>query len=168
MAHSGHLRYHRAIKTSTYGIIYMGTPHQGGEGVSWGQVLVNIGSVFINTTDKLLNVLEKDSEILQSQLAQYAAISSDFVTKFAYETYPTPIVRGYKMIVVPKSSAVVPGAVDAEPIAIMADHKKMAKFSSNIDDGFRQIAGHLKLMTEEAAEKVSRNWEQERAVENGM
>jgi hypothetical protein len=168
MAHSGHLKEHKAIKTSTYGIIFMGTPHQGGEGVPWGQRLVNVASIFMHTNDNLLRVLAKDSETLQSQLAQYAPISSDFVTKFAYETYPMRIAKLGEMIIVPKSSAVVPGAVDAEAIAIMADHKNMAKFDSANDSGFKKISGHLMLMVEEAREKVARNWEQEMALQNGM
>jgi hypothetical protein len=168
MAHSGHLKEHKAIKTSTYGIIFMGTPHQGGEGVTWGQRLVNVASIIMHTNDNLLKVLAKDSETLQSQLAQYASISSHFVTKFAYETYPTRVAKLGEMIVVPKSSAVVPGAVDAEAIAIMADHKNMTKFASENDAGFRKISGHLMLMVEEARDKVSRNWEQETALQNGM
>lgn len=51
------------------------------------------------------------------------------------------------MIIVPKSSAVVPGAVDAEAIAIVADHKNMAKFTSETDEGFKKTSGHLELMS---------------------
>jgi len=129
-ARSKHLYYHKSIKTSTYGIMFMGTPHQGGEGVAWGKRLVNVASIFVKTNDKLLNILERDSEALQQQLGQYTPISSDFETKFAFETKPTPLVLGQAIIVVPKSSAVVPGQVDAEPIAIMDNHINMVKFSS--------------------------------------
>src|SRR5271170_4028519 len=68
---SKHLYHHKSIKTSTYGIVFMGTPHQGGEGVAWGKRLVYVASIFAKTNDKLLNVLERDSEILQQQLGQY-------------------------------------------------------------------------------------------------
>lgn len=44
--------------------MFMGTPHQGGEGVIWGKILVGVASIFVKTNDKLLNILEKDSEIL--------------------------------------------------------------------------------------------------------
>jgi hypothetical protein len=146
----------------------MGTPHQGGEGVAWGQRLVNVASIFVNTNDKLLNILERDSETLQNQLSQYASISTKFVTKFAYEAYPTPLVFGKALMVVPKSSAVVPGAVDAEAIAIMDNHTDMVRFASGVDGGFRKVAGHLMLMVEEAPAKVMRNWETEENMENGM
>jgi hypothetical protein len=145
----------------------MGTPHQGGEGVAWGQRLVNVASIFVNTNDKLLNVLERDSETLQNQLAQYAPISTDFVTKFAFETYPTPLAFGKALMIVPKSSAVVPGAVNTEAIAIMDNHTNMVKFASGADGGFRKVAGHLALMVEEAPAKVLKNWEAEGIMENG-
>jgi hypothetical protein len=59
---------------------------------------------------------------------------------------------------VPKASAVVPGVADVEPIAIMADHINMAKFSSMEDDGFCTISGHLSLMVKDCAAKIETNW----------
>jgi len=94
LARQGAVKEHRAVKLSTYGIIFMGTPHQGGSGVAFGRILVNVASVFVAADDRLLQHLEKHSEWLQQQLGQYAAISNDFVTKFAYEGYPTPTVLG--------------------------------------------------------------------------
>jgi hypothetical protein len=159
--HPGHLKEHRAIKTSTYGIIFMGTPHQGSDSSAWGMRLVDVEFIFIHTNDSLLKNLGKDSEMLQNVLAYYAGISSDFVTKFAYETYATPLATGKAVLVVPKSSAVVPGAVDAEAIAIMDNHLNMVKFLSEDDSGFKKIAGHLMLMAEDASTKISQNWERE-------
>ena len=69
----------------------MGTPHQGGSGVGFGRTMVNIASIFVPADDKILRHLERDSEWLRQQLGQYSPISKDFVTKFAYETYPTKI-----------------------------------------------------------------------------
>lgn len=77
----------------------MGTPHQGGNGVQLGQVMVNLGSILMTTNDKLLQHLERDSEMLQQQAGQYAPISADFVTKFAYETYTTRTALGNKTLV---------------------------------------------------------------------
>ncbi|KAL2063771.1 hypothetical protein VTL71DRAFT_5576 [Oculimacula yallundae] len=161
---SNHLYAHKSIKLSTSGIMFMGTPHQGGEGVAWGKRLVNVASIFVNTNDKLLNILENGSEILQQQLGQYNSISSDFDTKFAYETLPTPLTMGKAMIVVPMSSAVVPGHVNAEPIAINDHHINMVKFGSQSRE-FMKVAGHLKLMVEAAPTRVERNWLTERNVE---
>ena len=77
----------------------MGTPHQGGNGVRLGELMLNLASIFVTTNDRILQHLEKDSEWLQQQLGQYAPISGDFVTKFAYEIYPTPIAVGKTIMV---------------------------------------------------------------------
>ena len=135
--------------------------------MAWGKRLVNIASIFVKTNDKLLKVLERDSEALQEQLGQYAAISSDFETKFAFETKATPLALGQSLLVVPKSSAVVPGQVDAEPIAIMADHNKMVKFTSAKSSEFNRVANHLKLMAESAPAKIVESWRTESSVETG-
>ena len=145
----------------------MGTPHQGGEGVAWGKRLVNVASIFVKTNDRLLNILEKDSEALQQQLGQYTSISSDFETKFAFETKPTPLVLGHSIVIVPKSSAVVPGQVDAEPIAVMENHINMVKFSSERNGEYQRVAAHLKLMAEIAPAKIKQNWVTEGSVEAG-
>ena len=93
------LKKHRSIKTSTYGIIFMGTPHQGGNGVQLGKLLLNIASVFVAADNRLMKHLEQNSEWLQQQLGQYGPISSNFITKFAYEEYETPTVLGRSIMV---------------------------------------------------------------------
>lgn len=77
----------------------MGTPHQGGSGVNLGVLMLNIVSIFATANDKILKHLERDSEWIQQQLGQYGPISRDFVTKFAYETYPTRIALGKTIMV---------------------------------------------------------------------
>jgi hypothetical protein len=68
------------------------------------------------------------------------------------------------MIVVPKSSAVVPGQVNAEPIAIMDDHINMVKFARQSNE-FKKVASHLKLIVDEAPKKVLTNWLTKSSVE---
>jgi hypothetical protein len=87
------------IKRSTFGLFFLGTPHQGGEGVKWGTRLIQVASIFAHTNENLLQHLERDSEWLQQQCKQYAAISKDFVTKFAYESYPTTVALGKSIMV---------------------------------------------------------------------
>jgi hypothetical protein len=98
-ARQGALKDHRSIKVSTFGIIFMGTPHQGGSGVQLGKLMVNIASVFVAADDRLLKHLERDSEWLQQQLGQYGPISGEFLTKFAFEEYPTPTLLGHSIMV---------------------------------------------------------------------
>lgn len=77
----------------------MGTPHQGGNGVQLGKLLVNVASVFVAADDRLIKHLDQDSEWLQLQLGQYGPISSGFVTKFAFEEYETPTMLGHSLMV---------------------------------------------------------------------
>ncbi|TLS20345.1 uncharacterized protein PpBr36_11392 [Pyricularia pennisetigena] len=93
----GALLEHRSIKLSTYGILFMGTPHQGG--VELGRVLANLASLSIAADNLLLKHLERDSKWLQQQLGQYAPISNEFVTKFAYEEYSTLTPMGHRLMV---------------------------------------------------------------------
>lgn len=183
-ARRGALEEHRAVKLSTYGIVFMGTPHQGGSGVALGMLMVNVASVFVAADDRLLQHLARDSEWLQQQLGQYGPISGDFVTKYAFETYETPTVLGRSMLVshimigvqrlstdtwqvVPQASAVVPGAADGEPIAIHADHIHMVKFETRADAGYKTVSGHLRLMAARAGDVIGGRWDTEGRVDAG-
>ncbi|KAK3177704.1 hypothetical protein K4F52_009552 [Lecanicillium sp. MT-2017a] len=86
-ARQGALAEHRAIKLSTHRILFIGTPHQGGNGVRLGRVLANVASLIVAADERLLKHLKRDSEWLQQQLGQYTPISNNFVTKFAYEEW---------------------------------------------------------------------------------
>ncbi|KAA6410089.1 MAG: nb-arc and tpr domain [Lasallia pustulata] len=160
-ARRGALEEHRSIKLSTYGILFMGTPHQGGSGVHLGELMLKVASIFVTADDKILKHLERDSEWLQQQLGQYAPISNDFVTKFAYEMLPTRIALGKAIMVVPQASAVVPGATNAEPVAIPADHLNMVKFASRQNGGYEKVSGHLQLLAEEAPDAIGARWDEQ-------
>lgn len=162
----------------------MGTPHQGGSGVALGRLMVNVASVFVAADDRLLQHLKRDSEWLQQQLGQYGPISGDFVTKYAYETYATPTVLGRFTVVscvvvnvqrlstnaqqvVPRASAVAPGAADGEPIAIHSDHINMVKFESKSASGYRTVSGHLQRMAACAIDAIGGRWDTESKVDAG-
>jgi hypothetical protein len=165
--------------------MFMGTPHQGGNGVAFGRLMINVASVFVAADDRLLRHLERDSESLQQQLGQYGPIRSDFVTKFVFEEYPTPTVLGRSIVVscfeiyrvywqlanvhqvVPKASAVVPGDADGEPIAIPADHINMVKFGSKLDPGYKKLSDHLQLMARRAGNAIGGRWDTEAKVNAG-
>jgi hypothetical protein len=48
----GALEEHRSIKLSTYGIMFMVTPHQGGSDVTLGRLMVNVASLFVAADDR--------------------------------------------------------------------------------------------------------------------
>lgn len=70
--------------------------------------------------------------------------------------------------VVPRASAVVPGAADSEPVAIHADHVNMVKFESKADGGYKTVSGHLWVMAGRAGDVVGQRWDTEGRVDAGM
>ncbi|KAH7154700.1 hypothetical protein DER46DRAFT_578530 [Fusarium sp. MPI-SDFR-AT-0072] len=129
-------------------------PAKGGNGVQLGRILANVASVFVATDDRLFKHLERDFEWLLQQLGQYGLISGEFVTKFAYEEYPTSIAPGKRILVVPRASAVVPGQADAEPIVIYADHKNIVKFLSKQDVGYTTVSEHIQIIIADAEDVI--------------
>lgn len=69
---------------------------------------------------------------------------------------------------VPKASAVVPGAANAEPIVIHADHINMVKFASKDDNDYKTVSGHLQIMVDSASDVIAAQWEKERRINAGM
>ena len=65
---------------------------------------------------------------------------------------------------VPRASAVVPGAANAEPIAIHANHIEMVKFASNKDSGYETVSGHIYIMVQRARDVITSRWEMEGKV----
>lgn len=51
--------------------------------------------------------------------------------------------------------------MDAEPLAIMANHLDMVKYPNQDDDGYQRVSGHLSLMVQNADAAVRVNWERE-------
>ncbi|KAJ5216450.1 uncharacterized protein N7498_002857 [Penicillium cinerascens] len=149
---SDHLPEHHWIKACTYGIMFMGTPHQGVNGVKAGRLVLNMASLFMPTNKKIIETLQRGSEWLEMQNEQYLPISKLFVTHFAYEEYETKIPGGAKTMIVPRFSAVIPGMTNAERIVIHADHREMVRFESKSDDGYRAVSTRIFRMTEKASE----------------
>lgn len=77
----------KAIALSTYGLLFLGTPHQGGHGADIGKVLARVGSLVTYTSPNIIKNLAEHSEWLQQQQGQFSVIGEDFEIKFFYETY---------------------------------------------------------------------------------
>jgi hypothetical protein len=69
--------------------------------------------------------------------------------------------------VVPRASAVTPGAADAESIVIHADHIHMVKFESERNSGYKTVSGHLRIMAQSASGVVLLRWEEDNRVNIG-
>ncbi|KAF8530173.1 hypothetical protein BU17DRAFT_59944 [Hysterangium stoloniferum] len=114
VAHKGHLLPHKWIHLSTYGIVFLGTPHQGTD------IVPKLVSLCRRPNNILLGHLTAHSELVQQQISDFNAITAHFHMKFFYETLATTL-PGH-VSTVPRSSAVVPGAVNIEPIGMHKDN----------------------------------------------
>ncbi|CCF34156.1 pfs domain-containing protein [Colletotrichum higginsianum] len=158
MARVGHLESQMSIKLSTHAVLFLGTPHQGGQGVSIAEIVTKLMATFTYTNKRLIEQIKPNSEWLQDFQSRYNAISQEFKTVFFYETKPMSVpVLGY-LLIVPRSSAVVFGATNAEEVALAADHSTMAKFTSLQDRNFRKVGDRIVLLFRSAGLATRGNW----------
>ncbi|KIM75579.1 hypothetical protein PILCRDRAFT_670138 [Piloderma croceum F 1598] len=161
-AHSAskhHNLHHKAVELSTFGILFLGTPHQGSDNVDLAMIILGIQSVYSETSVALLSDLRSHSKGLQQQLAQYTSIAGNYETRFFYEAYPTRLFHGISQLLVPKSSAIVPGMVNAEANILYKDHVGMTKFKHAGDGDLQTLSLHLSWMVQAAPQKVEERWE---------
>ncbi|KAK7946085.1 uncharacterized protein PG986_010406 [Apiospora aurea] len=125
----------------TKGIVFMGTPHRGSDAQSYGQFLAKIASATMRQPNtQLLEVLRRDSAILESQRDDFVGVSKKFDVVCFREELPTGI-----GLIVPAWPAVYEGdRVEAD--GIHANHKDMTKFSSAQDTGYQRVLHHIQLM----------------------
>lgn len=60
-----------------------------------------------------------------------------------------------------------PGALDAESIAIPADHLNMVKFPSREDEACERVSKHLWLLAKEAPNAISARWAEQDKIKEG-
>ena len=92
-----HNFHHKSIELSTYGLIFLGTPHQGAENINFALLLLHIQAIYTPTTDIIVKDIELHSKVLQEQLDRYKAISHKYATIFCYEKYPTKLFIGKRV-----------------------------------------------------------------------
>ncbi|KAF8519397.1 hypothetical protein BU17DRAFT_22048, partial [Hysterangium stoloniferum] len=153
ISHNKHLPAHKAVEVSSYGIIYLGTPHQGVDLTRWTESLFRSLSTTIQTGDLITKHLGLHSETLQQQIAQYSAISGRYHTVFCYETYDTAS-KNSSMDHVPVFSAVVPGAINTQALAIHKTHMGLAQFTSRDDNEYDVLMQCLLQMFEKAPSAI--------------
>lgn len=86
----GDLERHRLMRLSTYGIVFMGTPHQS-TNITLGNLFLRLVSLSVKTNSNLVqDDLKREFEWLEDQMRSYLPISDDFRMICCYETKPTP------------------------------------------------------------------------------
>ena len=140
------------IYVSTYGILFMGTPHDGVEKTSW---LVMARDTAGNPS-ALLEAITKNSETLQAINDQFAPLAKRFRVNFFWEQQETITETFARYKVEEKSAA--PRWDNTERSGISANHTQMCKFGSVDAPGFSVVLATLRRYTLESNDVIATRW----------
>ncbi|KAL6235579.1 hypothetical protein BDW75DRAFT_230196 [Aspergillus navahoensis] len=154
----------RSIYVSTYGILFLGTPHNGSEVAKWGLLLQNICSAvlprkFVDSSPQLIKALKTNNETLQNINSLFADMMPRFRICFFHETLPMDV-KGTRELIVDESSA-APHADGVERMGIEADHSHMCKFDDETAPGYEAVAVALLRFAREAPATIRERWNEE-------
>ena len=154
----------RSIFVSTYGILFLGTPHQGSDVAEWGSRLEWIcGAVLpskvLDTQPQLVDALKKNNETLQNIDRGFIQIMNKFHIYFFHEGKPTKMGLQLRFIVDETSAS--PTVQDVERASIPADHSHMCKFENMETPGFDLVVEAIQRYATAAPELTKSRWKQE-------
>ena len=143
----------RSIFTSTYAILFMGTPH---EGIRKEALLLAYEGKGKGPSQFLINLM-KGSEMLQEITDQFAPLMSRFRVFNFWEELETAFRKTWTCVVDESSAA--PVWDDVERCGIAATHPGMVKFKSSTENGYRVVAGALLRYIRDAPRTIDTRWE---------
>ncbi|KAI9762272.1 MAG: hypothetical protein M1835_008046, partial [Candelina submexicana] len=146
-----------SIFVSTYGLLFLGTPHEGIERTSWSADAQRNAET-TGTPDALLGAIARGSETLQNINDQFAPLTKQFHLHFFWEQKETATAMGTRYVVEEKSAA--PILPDTERSGIWADHSQMCKFESMEAPGFILVRATLQRYAQSANDTISQRWTQ--------
>lgn len=128
-----------AIKSSTKGVLFAGTPHRGADKAKWAVTATNL-AWFIQKdySSEMLSTLKRGSEVLDRLQDSF----KDILEHFAVYTLLEDL--GYPKIgkIVEKDSAII-GWHEKE-IHIHANHCDMVKFSESTENDYKKVRTALR------------------------
>ncbi|KAJ5132794.1 hypothetical protein N7448_006952 [Penicillium atrosanguineum] len=154
----------RSVYVSTFGILFLGTPHNGSDIAKWGLLLHNICTAVLpkkvmEGSSQLVQALRKDNETLQHINSLFADIMGRFHIYLFHETRSTDM-RGTREIIVDEASA-APYIEGVERMGIEADHSHMCKFDDENSPGFEVVAEAILRYSRQAPTIIADRWVEE-------
>ena len=161
-SHTEHLR---SIHVSTYGILFLGTPHMGADLASWCSRLQRICGVtlpakLLDGQPQLVTALMRNCETLLNIDRHFIQLIDRYHIYFFHEGKPTEVGATRQYIVEEDSAA--PVIQDVERACIQQDHARMCKFEDENTPGFSLVAEGIQRYAAEAPAIIERRWEAEK------
>ncbi|KAK6611184.1 LipA and NB-ARC domain-containing protein [Botrytis cinerea] len=151
-----------SIFVSTYGILFMGTPHNGSSLTSLASMSRRmldalLPSKVVSTDGQLLDALREGSETLQNISDMFIPLMKQFRIYFFWEQCKTDF--GTKLDYVVESSSAAPILDSIERAGLPYDHSNMCKFASRSAGGYSIVVAALMRYSKDAPNTISRRWD---------
>lgn len=153
---SPRLAHLRSIVTSTFGLIFFGTPHEGIETGKWYFLTKGLKRVLRGPSQQVAAV-EKNSEILENITEQFTPLLKQFCIHNFWETLRTT--RGLTKTYVVSSISAAPAWENTERSDLPATHSQMCKFSDGKQESYRMVRGILQKYATNAGPVISKRLE---------
>ena len=150
-----------SIFTSTYAILFFGTPHQGMDQEDLAATLSCQAMSILETKyqeSQLLSTMGRDSETLQSITEQFAPLMKQFHIFFFWEEVPSDLAGRSRTLVAESSAA--PIMDNTERAGIPANHVQMVQFSDVHSSSYRTVISALARYSRDAPMVIARRWQQ--------
>lgn len=147
----------RSIYRSTYGIIFMATPHHG---FTKESLLISHSNHQEGPSQFMLTLLE-GSEVLQEVTDQFAPLMKDFRIYNFWEKHKTGSRNGAAFVVERGSAA---PSWDVDQCGIRATNSGIAKFESRSSPGYRLVLATLEKYVKAAPGVIEKRWQRDREL----
>jgi hypothetical protein len=165
-------RSYGEIGTSTYGIVFFGTPHRGGNNAKLGAVVADVFRAILgNPKNTFMEALKgKSSPFSDDLVRKFQLLVQDYSILSFFETrhmgrigmvcicWPCENKEStYLRQIVPAHSATLGSGTNEKQIPIDADHRQMCKFDFDQDLIYSQVSKNIVELTEHAIRDYRKN-----------
>lgn len=152
MCTSAKVSHLHSVFTSTFGLIFFGTPHEGIQKANWSMLARGWKGILKDRSNLLISI-EKKSETLENITEQFAPLLKHFHVHNFWEKLETSRALTRGLIVTPFSAA--PAWDDTGRSGLPGTHSGMCKFRDREEPGYKAIRGIISRFQKLAGPTVS-------------
>lgn len=159
----------RSIFVSTYGILFLGTPHKVFNVREWGLRLERIGSAvlprkLIDRQPLIMDAFKENIKSIQDIDRCFLPLMNRFRIYIFREGRPTNV-KGILQYIVDEESA-SPMLQDFERASIDTVHSHMSKFENDSAPGFDLVVEGIQRYASDAPSDIAARWKVEKAIQD--